>query len=324
MRAAIRSFALRSVVGVLLCICPVAAVAEEGGTGHYVPGTISSLMDGVSPSEVLIFRLNGLYYDGTVKASRRLPIAGQTVVGATVKTAAVGLTAFWRPAWGEISEKWSYAMSATIPFVHVHVEVDDEVFALGTTIERKSEESGLGDIVLMPLMFNYHLNDDININSRLAIYAPTGDYQVGRLANLGKNYWTFEPIVGFMYLGQENGREASIFFGADFNTENSDTDYQTGSQIHIDGTLAQHLPIGKGLAGIGVTGFWYEQVEGDSGSGAILGSFKARTIGVGPSLTYSRKIGKHNLIAELKWVHEVEVRRRPEGDSFILKAMLTF
>ena len=320
MRAAMRSCALRSVVGALLCICPVASVAEEGVTGHYVPGTISSLMDGVSPSEVLIVRLNGLYYDGGVKGDIEIPIGGQTAVGATVKTAAVGLTAFWRPAWGELSEKWGYAMSATIPFVHVEVEVSAE----GTTLEPKSEKSGLGDIVLMPLMFNYHLNDDININSRLAIYAPTGDYEVGRLANLGKNYWTFEPIVAFMYLGQENGREASIFFGADFNTKNPDTNYQTGSQIHIDGTLAQHLPIGKGLAGIGVTGFWYEQVEGDSGSGAILGSFKARTTGVGPSLTYSRKIGNHNLVAELKWVHEVGVRRRPEGDSFILKAMLTF
>ena len=303
---------------------PQAAHTEEGGGGHYFPGTISSLLDGVAGDEVFITRLNGIYYDGSFGASRGVPIAGRTALDVDVASSAVGLTTFWRPSWGGLGERWSYAMSATIPFLRLEVEADVSVPGLPGTIRRKDSEYGLGDIMFSPLMLNYHVSDDLSLNGRLNVYAPTGDYEVGRLANLGKNYWTFEPIVGFMYLGKKNGREASIFFGADFNTENNDTNYQTGTQLHIDGTLAQHFPIGKALLGLGVTGFWYQQVEGDSGSGATLGSFKARANGVGPSLTYSQAFGDHNVVAELKWVHELGVRRRPEGDSIILKVMMTF
>jgi hypothetical protein len=319
----------RRVTPVLALLLLVAALpqtgrAEEGGSGHYFPGTISSFMDGVSPTEVFILRLNALHYDGSFGADRAVPIAGLAALDADVKSSAVGLTFFWRPSWGGIGERWSYAMSATVPFLRVEVSADVSVPGRSELARRTDTESGLGDIVLSPLMLNYHVSDDLNVNGRLNVYAPTGDYEVGRLANLGKNYWTFEPTLGFMYLGKENGREASIFFGAGFNTENTDTDYRTGTQLHVDGTLAQRLPLWKGLIGLGVTGYWYQQVEGDSGSGATFGSFEARTNGVGPSLTYSRAFARHRLAAELKWVHELGVRRRPEGNTFVLKAMLTF
>jgi hypothetical protein len=300
------------------------AGAEEGGSGHYFPGTISSFVDGVPATETVILRLNALHYDGSFSANRPVPIAGQAALGVDVQSTAVGLTAAWRPSWGQLGERWSYAMSATIPFLRVEVEAEVASAGVNRTVRQRDTEYGLGDIVMMPLMFNYHVNDDINLNARLAVYAPTGDYEVGRLSNLGKNFWTFGPMVGFMYLGKQNGREASIFFGADFNTENPDTNYQTGTQLHVDGTLAQHFPIGKTLLGLGATGYWYQQVEGDSGSGATFGDFKGRTNGIGPSFSLVHPFGSHNLMAEFKWVHEVEVERRPEGDSFILKAMLTF
>ena len=73
----------------------------------------------------------------------------------------------------------------------------------------------------------------------LAAYAPTGDYEVGRLANPGKNYWTFEPTLALMYFGQKNGFEASLFTGMSFNLENEETDYTSGNLFHVDGTLAQ-------------------------------------------------------------------------------------
>jgi hypothetical protein len=46
------------------------------------------------------------------------------------------------------------------------------------------------------------------------------------------------------------------------------------------------------LLGIGVNGFFYQQVTGDSGSGARLGEFEGRTAGVGPILTFLRIKGK--------------------------------
>ena len=73
----------------------------------------------------------------------------------------------------------------------------------------------------------------------------------GRLANTGKRVLNFKPTVGFMYFGQKNGIEASTFVGVDFNRTNPDTDYKSGTQIHVDGTFAQHFPGSEGSSAWG-------------------------------------------------------------------------
>jgi hypothetical protein len=115
-------------------------------------------------------------------------------------------------------------------------------------------------------------------------YGPDGELKdsVDQDTNTGKNFWTVEPTAAVVYLGQKNGIEASLFLGADFNSENNDTDYQSGVQVHMDGTLAQHFPLWGGAAGAGITGGWYEQVTDDSGDGAKLGACKARAHYLGP------------------------------------------
>ena len=212
------------------------------------------------------------------------------------------------------------------PFVrYVQMEVTAEVVAPGgARIRRSDSESGLGDIVLMPLMLNYTVNPDLNLNFRIAAYAPTGDYKVGRLANTGKNFWTVEPTLGIIYLGKKTGIEASLFLGADFNQENPDTDYKSGTQVHLDGTLAQHFPLAGTLAGFGVSGFYYQQVSADSGDGASFGDFKARSVGAGPVFSLAGKFGDIDLIGELKWLHEFDTKNRLEGDTVFLKAALKF
>ena len=125
-----------------------------------------------------------------------------------------------------------------------------------------------------------------------------------------------------MYLGQENGIEASVFTGFDFNTENEDTNYKTGTQFTIDGTLAQHFPLFGGIAGVGANEWWYEQLDGDSGSGAKLGDFKGRSVGVGPAISWSKRIGGVDLITELKWLPELSTRNRLEGSYTWLKVVL--
>jgi hypothetical protein len=178
--------------------------------------------------------------------------------------------------------------------------------------------------VLMPLLLNCNVDPDFNVNFRVGAYAPTGNYQVGRLANTGKNFWTIEPVLGLMYFGQKSGIEVSVFPGFDFNTENNDTDYQSGKQVHVDGTLAQHFPLATGLAGAGVSAYYYQQVSGDSGSGATLGAFKGMTTGLGPALSYAQKVSSRDTLVELKWLNEVETKNRLQGDIVWLKAVLKF
>jgi hypothetical protein len=313
---------LRLALAAALIANPI--VAEEGGSGHYLPGSMASFMDGVPAGETFIARLNIAGYDGSF--SKDLSIAGLSAGGVDANSFAAGLTLLWRPPV-ELGENWSYAMSATVPWVWMDVSANVQATLPGgipVSVRRSSNVDGIGDIVLIPLMVNYKFSPDFSANFRVAAYAPTGDYQVGRLANPGKNYWTVEPTLALMYFGQKNGFEASLFTGYDFNTENDDTNYQTGNQFHMDGTLAQHFPVGGGLAGAGVTGFWYQQVTGDSGAGATFGGFEGGASGIGPVISYTKKFGSVDMMAELKWLHELETTRRLEGDYIWFKLLFKF
>ena len=176
----------------------------------------------------------------------------------------------------------------------------------------------------MPLMVNYNVNPDINVNFRVGVYAPTGSFEVGRLSNTGKNFWTVEPILGFMYFGKTNGIEASVYVGSDFNSGNPATHYKSGAQFHVDGTLAQHFPLLGGIAGLGVSAYDYQQVTGDTGAGANLGAFEGKSVGLGPVASYIVKIAGHDTSWEAKWLHEVETENRLQGNIIWLKACLLY
>ena len=127
-----------------------------------------------------------------------------------------------------------------------------------------------------------------------------------------------------MYFGQKNGIEVSAFVGVDFNTENEDTDYRSGTQFHVDGTLAQHFPLLGGLAGVGVSAYYYQQVTETAGPVRRWAISRARRSAPGPSSRTSTKIWGHDTIFELKWLHEVETENRLEGDIVWLKAVYKF
>jgi hypothetical protein len=60
-----------------LCGCALlqsSLEAEEGGSGHYMPGSMSSFVDGVPTKEAFIVRYNLLYYNGSVSANVPLPM----------------------------------------------------------------------------------------------------------------------------------------------------------------------------------------------------------------------------------------------------------
>lgn len=305
--------------------CTGSAWAEEGGSGHYMPGSMASFIDSVPPAPAFLMRLNVMSYEGSAAAKLTLPIAGTLCSGVDASIMGYGLTMVWRPDWAFIGEDWSYSMATTIPLLTSEVSASAaSPLRPGRTVSLDDDEIGLGDIIVQPIMVSRKFSPDFKVNSRLTIYAPTGDYTVGKLANTGKNFWTFSPSVEFMYLGQTNGFEASLFTGVDFNTENPDTDYTSGTQFHLDGTLAQHFPLWGGLAGAGVNAYYYKQLEGDSGEGATLGDFKALTTGLGPVLSYSSKVGSHSVTGELKWLHEFDTEKRLEGDIIFLKLLVSF
>lgn len=152
---------------------------------------------------------------------------------------------------------------------------------------------------------NWHSNLGLMVN------IPAGQWDAGRLANIGFNHWAFDLTGATTWLDPTTGFELSSAVGVTFNTENSDTDYTSGTDLHVEFAAVQHFS--KQFA-LGLSGYHYEQLTGDSGAGAVLGDFKGRVTGVGPQLNYDFAIGQLPVITSLKWIHEFESTNRLEGD----------
>ncbi len=104
-----------------------------------------------------------------------------------------------------------------------------------------------------------------------------------------------------------------------FNLRNTATDYQSGTEFHAEGALNQHFPFGL-AAGVG--GYFYQQLTGDTGPGAVLGSFRGRVAAVGPLLSYTFKVDTQQVTISGRWFHEFDTKRRVRGDSIF--ASLSF
>lgn len=302
--------------------------AEEGGGAHYMPGGVASFIDAFPGKPGAIAPLGYFtYYDGSAAADQTLPLGGLLTAGleATVYagTAGVIYQVPWEVARGGV------AFGAVVPYVSLEVEGRAQRIrpdgTLGPVFEASDSANGIGDMTLIPFILGWtNILPDLKVDTRLTIYAPTGEFEAGRLANVGKNYWTFEPGVMASWISSKFGTEVSLYTGVDFNTENGDTDYQSGTSLHLDGTLAQHLPLLGGIVGVGANGFYYVQITGDSGAGARLGDFRGHTAGVGPVLSYMRKVGRADLVTEIKWLPELDTDKRLEGDYVWFKLVLLF
>ncbi len=300
-----------------LCVLMICSTsnAEEGGTGHYVPGGVATLIDVAPTQPGWVVQPMFLHYDGDFSSSRTLPIAGVISTGleATVDSAVLGgIYTFEHQVFGA-----HYSVGTYVPYVWMEV-----TGTLGG-LSRTDKVDGLGDITIIPAMLAWK-SGSWQFNALLPIYAPTGDYDVGQLANLGLNYWTFDPTVGAAFSDEKTGLNIGVYAGVTFNTENEDTNYDSGSVLHVEISAQQLLPLGPGFFGFGLNGYVYEQISGDSGSGAISGDFKGRSVGVGPVIDYILPTETGTWVFEAKWLPELDTENRLEGDYFWLKAVWQF
>jgi hypothetical protein len=295
---------------------------EEAAGGHYVPGATASFIDTLPGKPAWVVADAFTYYNGSASVDNPINFAGQLTLDAHATCYADTLFGVYQTPLRLLGGQ--YAVAAALPFLWLDVK-GTVVPRSGPSVNKSDSASGLGDITLYPFMLGWTNALDMKYDVRFGIYAPSGDYTVGKLANTGRNYWTFEPAVSWSWLSTKIGTEVTLFAGLDFNTENTATDYKSGTSFHLDGTVAQHLPIGSfGIIGVGANAFFYDQISGDSGTGAKLGSFEGRTAGVGPVVSFIKKIGNSDLAAELKWLPELNVNKRLKGDTVWFKVGLVF
>jgi len=298
-------------LGTLSYLTPV--YAAEGGSSNYLAGTYGDFGVALTPDPGFFLQNYFYYYSGDVNRAVR---QGQ-VEGSVELTFAMEFPILFYITDLEILGG-RYALGAGIPLVYADLSAKLRVGPFERSIS--TDRVGIGDAYLIPVALYWNV-EDVSLNFYQGIVAPTGSYDVDREVNTGLNYWSVDTNLAFTYLHPEFGTELSFDVGHLYNTENPDTNYQTGREFHLDYMLNQFF---SETFAIGVQGFYYKQYSGDSGSGAVLGDFKGQAAGIGPAVLWIPKIlGKDiNLVA--KWFHEFEVERRLKGDHILVEVGFGF
>jgi hypothetical protein len=289
----------------------IRANAAEGGYSNYISGSYGDFGMALAPSETWTLRNDVYSYGADIKESVR---SGKVEVGADLDFLVNMTTLVYKSDLMLFGGQ--YAAGALVPLMDAKIEstVDLGPFNL----EAKDSASGLGDIALIPIALYWNEGKYYWSFSHF-IVTPTGKYDVDNGVNTSLNYWSFDTNFALTYLNEETGRDLSFNIGHIYNTENDETDYQTGQELHLDVVLNQFLS--ESFA-VGLQGFYLKQITGDDGRGATLGDFKAESAGIGPAVMWSRDFGKQNVTFIAKWLHEFHAENRLEGDHIYLSFVL--
>jgi len=311
----------------LACALALASTvrAEQSGTGHYISGSTASFIDAFPGQPGFGFENIFFYWnDANVGASHGLPLEGGIALNVNASVYADTSLAYYQAPIDILGGNPVFAVA--IPYVWAEVtagSVRDRRSGPPITRTTSDTADGVGDIEMWPFWLGW-TNGDFKYDVRTAVYAPSGEYNKTALANVGLGYWTFEPEIVFSWLSTKIGTEVSLFTGLDFNTKNTDADYQSGDIFHVDATVAQHLPLLGGYAGVGANAFYYKQFTGDTGSSAKLGAFETESYGVGPVGSYTHKFGKTQLVFEAKWLPQMHTQNTFKGNYIWAKLVLMF
>ena len=293
---------------VLALLSSASTYADEGGVSFWFPGQYGSLA--AVPAEPG-FSLPLIYYHLSADAggSEQFAQGGNIRLGLDEQLdlmLAVPTYVFADPVFGGQA-----ALSLAGVYGRAEVDVNATLTGPGGGVLSGSASDSLtafGDLFpSASLRWNHGVH-----NTMVYIMGgvPVGSYDVDRLANIGLNHWSVDAGGGYTYLNAKTGREFSAVLGLTYNFENPDTDYQNGIDLHLDWGASQFL---SEQWHVGLVGYIYYQITGDSGAGAVLGDFKSSVNAIGPQVGYIFKMWEREAYLNLKVYWEFGAENRPEG-----------
>jgi hypothetical protein len=285
------------------------ALAAEGGIGFYLLGS-KTTMGGYLPPPGVYGAVQNYFYTG--EASINFQTAGATLSGGVEADAYMALpTALWVADTDILGG--DLAFSLTTPFGGKQVEIG--VLSSGGLISLNAERDNFafGDPVLGTSLGWHDGNMHYTLGSLINV--PVGQWERGNPVNIGFNRWVIDGTAAATYLNPQTGVELSGALGITYNFENPDTDYKTGTEFHAEAAAMMHL---SRAFSIGLNGYAYKQISGDSGSGAVLGDFKGQVFAIGPALDYTFLVGHTPVVTNLRYFYEFGVENRLQGHAGFL------
>jgi hypothetical protein len=296
------------VVGAMMGAAAPEAFADEGGVSFWAPGQFGSFA--AVPSEPG-WSLPVVYYHTSVSAGAEEAFhrGGRIVTG--IKADADLVFALPTYTFASPVAGGQAAVSLGGAVGHMKASIDATLTGPQGAVVSGSESDTLNGVADLYPLATLKWKDGANNFLAYAMGGiPVGSYEVGRLANLGTSHWSLDAGGGYTYFDPEKGHEFSAVVGFTYSWANKDTQYKNGISSHLDWAASQFL---SPQTHVGVAGYVYYQLTGDSGAGATLGDFKSRVAGLGPQVGYFFPVGKDKWYVNLKGYYEFDARNRPEG-----------
>lgn len=295
-----------------LVLLPQQVSAAEGGLGTYLLGS-KGPSAGVTPGPGWYFQ-NDLYlYSGSIGRDADLPLNGRLSFGVE-GSAVLSIPTIIYVSPAEVAGG-RLGFTASLPMGRKNVDVDYSYAGPrgnGFTGAQSDGRNMVGDPKLGAFLgwntgnWHYQVSTQINV--------PIGDYDNDRLANLSFNRWSGDLIGAVTWLNPQTGLDLSGTMGVTFNGENKDTDYKTGTELHLEAAAIQHF---NKQFDAGIMGYHYEQVSSDSGDGASS-DFKGRVSALGVTAGYNMLIHDRPVSLRVKYLKEFNTRNRAEGETMYM------
>jgi hypothetical protein len=283
---------------------PRFALATEGGVGRPLTGQQVTPDGGVvPPTDDWIVSVATIYYEGSLGASRDVPVAGHVTAGLNYQV--VYTIAGLVRTWGVTAGGWNFASAVGVPVQYSNASSFHGLLP-------SDHGTQFADLYFVPVIAGYHLTKTDHVALSVQIYAPTGAYNPNRLANAGQNTWTFTPNVAYTKLLPAEGVELTANYGVEFYTTNDATNYHNAPVSVLDLLALKRFQNGWG---VGIVGGWIQQLGNDTGAAAnLLDGAKGHALGIGPMATWAGKFGRTPVSASLRWVNEFAGSDRPQGN----------
>jgi hypothetical protein len=152
------------------------------------------------------------YYTGSIGGTTQVEIAGLLVANVDVKASFTPISLLY--IWPTPTKEWNFASVVGFPLAWLQAEAS---LSLGPfTVRKKDDIFGLFDLAFTPLIASHHFSQTDHLAFDFTFWAPTGSYQLGKLANLSLNNWTFIPGVAYTKIIPEPNIELSGIWDMEF------------------------------------------------------------------------------------------------------------
>lgn len=290
--------------------------ADQGGVAFWLSGQYASLA-ALPATPGWSVAVIPYYFNGSASSSRTFQIGATAVSGLKSNAPSLLAVPSYAPETKILGGQLSLALAVGVGRNNSAVDLT----LSPTNVGRNTSDSISGGTDLYPTTSLAWNSGNHNWMAYLTGDIPTGAYDKNRLANLGIGHGAIDAGGGYTYFDQQSGREVSAVVGLTYNFENHDAQYKNGIDSHLDWAASQFLSASWHM---GVAGYVYYQLTGDTGSGNRVGSFKSRVAAVGPQVGYIFKIMRNQGYVNMRAYKEFWAKNRVEGYMLFATLSISF